>query len=123
MLALRTLAARGDDLNPTRAGLPLYYAARAYFGTFGAACKAAGLDQGRERKWSQDSIYAALRRIAKSGKAVSGDRVPYPLRKACRRYFGSLAAACRAAGVPADDKITRIAARKRKRRPAVKRAS
>jgi hypothetical protein len=117
MLSLRTLAARGDDLNPTRAGLPLYYAARAYFGTFGAACKAAGLDQGRERKWSQESIFAALRRLSRGGKPVTGDRVSYPLRKACRRYFGSLAAACKAAGVSADDKIVRIAARRRKRRP------
>src|SRR5688572_7102098 len=104
--ALRSLAAKGEPVNPTRAGLPLYYAARAYFGSFAAACEAAGLEMGRERKWSEDAIRAALRRLARSGP-ITSKRVPYPLRKACRRYAGSLAKACEAAGVEVDPRLLR----------------
>ncbi|MDO8588509.1 MAG: hypothetical protein Q7T82_15895 [Armatimonadota bacterium] len=99
------------DTNPR-----LVYAAGRYFGSWGAALAAAGVDLAQIRsmskasraekitKWSVESIVDQLRELASRGERMTGlsMRLKYPslyYAAVSERYFGSWSAAIKAAGV------------------------
>ena len=88
---LRARAARGEP-TLTRG---LHRAVQLYFGGVHAARAAARLPPLLRAAWTEDSLIEELKRRARHGD--SG----HALWAACNRLFGSLAAARRAAGVPA----------------------
>ena len=79
---------------------PLYYAAGRYFGSVGAACRAAGIpDPWAPVTWDRETVVAELRRLQHDGATVtaSGNK---RLAAAARQVFGSWRAALQAAGLP-----------------------
>jgi 5,10-methylene-tetrahydrofolate dehydrogenase/methenyl tetrahydrofolate cyclohydrolase len=79
-------------------------AATVYFGSWGKAIKSAGLDYTkikRQKEWSKDEIVSEIKRMKREGLALSTTipvRAKYrTLHAAAIRYFGSWAAAMKAA--------------------------
>jgi hypothetical protein len=85
---LQKRARRGDF------GADLRSAARRLFGSIANARKVAGV-AGPEGVWTRQLVIAELRGFVRSGQRLLPDR----LKGACRDYFGSVPAACRAARV------------------------
>lgn len=96
---LRALGRGGDPVTTTRAGMHLASACSRFFGSFGAACREAGVQQRIRQQWSKERVIAALRRVHRQhGRATEGV-VDGALAQACRVHFGSMPAARRAAGL------------------------
>jgi hypothetical protein len=79
-------------------------AAVKYFGSYGAAIEALGLDyaQVRTTQWSKEKIVGELRRLVESGVKPNGTdirRANSRLYSASALYFGSLGKALRVAGI------------------------
>jgi hypothetical protein len=96
---LRARAARGES-TLTRG---LHRAVQLYFGGAHAARTAAGLPPLLRTAWTEESLIKELQRRARRGD--SG----HTLWAACKRLFGSLEAARRAAGVPATQRADGMA--------------
>lgn len=91
----------GEPINSNAVPTALHGAACYAFGTWRAAVEAAGFDYDQvslwKKRWSRRSVLRELRaRAARNDHGIAG----IALYGACRRYFGSLAAARRAAGIP-----------------------
>jgi len=104
---IRRLRARGEPLNVSAAETKhggLVGAAAVYFGSWRRAIEAAGLDYTkikRQKEWSKKEIVVEIKRMRREGLAL---RTTIPVRKKYRtlhaaavRYFGSWAAAMKAA--------------------------
>lgn len=107
---IRQLAQDGADLSDNSANawdVNLYSAARARWGTWPDALTAAGVDDSRRTaQWSRARVLEALR----EGRDDPG------LRRAAKRYYGSIAAAREAAGAePPSDAPTPNRIRERRR--------
>ena len=106
---IRELYKAGEELHVSRAEREhggLVGAAAAHFRSWGRAIKAAGLDYAkikRQREWSKPVIITEIRRMHRRGMSLRRTtevRQQYrTLHAACVRYFGSWAAAVRAAGL------------------------
>jgi hypothetical protein len=95
---LRALARGRSRLIQEKVPPALVAAARQKFGKFAFACGAAGLEVHSKRSWTPALVVRELRAVAARGpvtKASSG----HALYHACRQAFGSLSAACTAAGL------------------------
>ncbi|MGQ9524726.1 MAG: homing endonuclease associated repeat-containing protein [Armatimonadota bacterium] len=133
---IRRLHAAGSDITQSRMEAidgKLTSAAIRYFGSWGAAVEAAGIDYsqvaalGRQRraqkvtKWTQERILEEIRRLYEAGEDLSSAvvrRKYLPLYATARRkvYFGSWAKAVTAAGV--DYSLVKHGARERRRESA-----
>ncbi len=98
LAALRARRSRGASLEAGavhREDLPLYSAACAWWGSYVAAARRVDPSL-TYSKWSRAKVRAELRRLADRVGLAS---LPPALRRGCERYFGSIDAAFRAAGV------------------------
>jgi hypothetical protein len=95
---LRALARGRPRLLQEEAPPALVAAARQKFGRFGLACGAAGLEVHTKRSWTPELVVRELRAVAARG-AVTKASAGHALLHACRKTFGSLAAARAAAGL------------------------
>lgn len=91
----------GEPINSNAVPSALHGAACYAFGTWRAAVEAAGFDYDQvslwKKRWSRRSVLRELRaRAERNDHGIAGGA----LYGACRRYFGSLAAARRAARIP-----------------------
>ena len=78
----------------------LYRAATVHFGSYRAAGLAAGINMPEpQQRWTKTKVIEELRRWASPDGVVRVRSLPYPLRNAARRYFGTMANARAAAGV------------------------
>ncbi|HTW90309.1 MAG TPA: hypothetical protein VMH22_01185 [bacterium] len=104
---IRTLKAAGEALNVSAAERThggLVGAAAVYFGSWRQAIKAAGLDYAkikRQKEWSKAEIVSEIKRMRSQGVNL-GTTIPIrkryrTLHAAAVRYFGSWAAAMKAA--------------------------
>jgi superfamily I DNA/RNA helicase len=104
---IHELKARGEPLNVSAAEVKhggLVGAAAAYFGSWRRAIEAAGLNYlriKRQKEWSKEEIVSEIKRMRREGVDL---RTTIPVRKKYRtlhaaaiRYFGSWAAAMKAA--------------------------
>lgn len=105
--AIADLKARGGKLNQAetaRRDLGLYYAGRAYFGSWEKAITAAGLDYGEIRRsgfWNRGRIIEQIRARQRAGKplnVLAVERSEGRLSAAAGVYFGSWGKAVEAAG-------------------------
>lgn len=105
---VRTLHQAGRDLSFTaQRGTPLWSAAFRYFGSYGRAVKAAGIDYDRlsrrlDNKWDRGRIVAALRKLHRQKQDLSSRslrRTHAALYAAGIHWFGSHRNAIAAAGI------------------------
>jgi len=106
---IRVLHAAGEPLNVSHAEVRhggLVRAASAYLGSWRAAIEAAGFDYlkiKRQREWSKAAVVTEIRRMRRAGMRLATTREVRQrfrvLHAAAIRYFGSWAAAVKAAGL------------------------
>jgi hypothetical protein len=96
-------AARGHNgISVSDVSAPLSRASKRRFGTFEAACRAAGvlaIDPPGRPSWSPGRLVAELRARFRRGQATTCATLPQALATACVRHFGSIPAARAAAGL------------------------
>jgi hypothetical protein len=96
---LRRLARHVTPVTTTQAGTALKEACHRLWGSFRRACDAAGVPSGRDRFWRAELVLAELRRRASGRGHLTATMCIPSLAAGARRHFGSVAAACAAAGV------------------------
>ncbi|MGE0867553.1 MAG: hypothetical protein AB7P03_03260 [Kofleriaceae bacterium] len=83
-------------------------AIREYFDGLPHARRAAGLPEppplgGKRQRWTEERVVAEIEELHRSGESIAASKVPNPLLKAGKRYFGSWAAAVEASGFDYDE--------------------
>lgn len=98
---IRTRLSRGDSMAQLRGDEALTSSAYLYFGGWGAALGAAGIDYQPPRRWSRQKLLDEIRsRHKRALPLVTSCREIWYLVEAACRQFGSWGAALAAAGVP-----------------------
>ncbi len=84
-------------------------AVQKYFGSIVLARRAARVPEpapiggGKRQRWDEQRVILEIEELQRNGESIAASKVPNPLLKAGKRYFGSWKAAVEAAGVAYDD--------------------